>query len=268
MADSTAGAIGAAAVQTLGNYAVQVAANKKQFKYQKQAMALQQDYNKQLWDYQNAYNTPQAQMDRLLAAGLNPRLIYTSGQQSAGNAGPIAPTDVPARSASRMEMPDLYNRHLIARQADAQYRATMQNIESARVTQELNQTRIALGNLNVMREALRSKNYKDLAQAEVDTQKFVALRSGELFNKTRTDVSLGDQLYNFRAKSNDLSITSQTLDNAFKQNRNDLAELGIYSSDHPAMRVLIQAAKRMGVDLGELLARGADKLKYLLDVAK
>ena len=42
------------------------------------------DLNKQMFDYQNAYNTPKAQMQRLKDAGLNPALMY--GQGTTGNA--------------------------------------------------------------------------------------------------------------------------------------------------------------------------------------
>ena len=47
-------------------------------------MRLQHDLDKQMFDYQNAYNTPAKQMERLKAAGLNPALMY--GQGTTGNA--------------------------------------------------------------------------------------------------------------------------------------------------------------------------------------
>lgn len=47
--------------------------------------------NRQQWDAQNEYNTPAEQMKRYRAAGINPNMIYGSGQSSAGNAGAIAP---------------------------------------------------------------------------------------------------------------------------------------------------------------------------------
>lgn len=47
--------------------------------------------NRQQWNAQNEYNSPAEQMSRYRAAGLNPNLIYGSGQASAGNAGAIAP---------------------------------------------------------------------------------------------------------------------------------------------------------------------------------
>lgn len=40
----------------------------------------------EMWNRQNAYNTPEAQMNRFKEAGLNPHLIY--GQGNAGNAAP------------------------------------------------------------------------------------------------------------------------------------------------------------------------------------
>jgi len=47
--------------------------------------------NMEMWDIQNRYNTPQAQMQRMQDAGLNPNLMY--GQGSVGNA--TSAPDVP-----------------------------------------------------------------------------------------------------------------------------------------------------------------------------
>lgn len=255
------GQIASAAISTLGNYAITAAANRKQFKYQKEAMALQQNYNKELWDYQNAYNTPQQQMERLKAAGLNPNLMYGSGSAGSGNAGPIATTDVPARKATSMEIPDLFMRRLAVRQMDAQYAATVQNTEIAKKRGSLMEIQSGLANLKFMQEAIRSKNYRDLAQAELDTRKFIALRSAELFANEKTKGNVMDQLQDLRSKQ----MTGIELDNAFKQNRNELSKLGIYSSDDVKWRVLLTAANRMGIDIGALLAKGAEKLKYLFE---
>lgn len=40
----------------------------------------------EMWNRQNEYNSPQAQMDRLQAAGLNPAMMYGQGSQAAGQA--------------------------------------------------------------------------------------------------------------------------------------------------------------------------------------
>lgn len=53
------------------------------------------DQQKQMIAEQNAYNSPVEQMKRYEEAGLNPNLIYGSGQASAGNQQSIAKYDAP-----------------------------------------------------------------------------------------------------------------------------------------------------------------------------
>lgn len=59
-------------------------------------MNYQQQLNKELFDYQNAYNTPAQQLERLKQAGLNVGLMYGS-HGSIGNAASasLAPVNVP-----------------------------------------------------------------------------------------------------------------------------------------------------------------------------
>lgn len=45
----------------------------------------QADQNLNLWNLNNEYNSPSAQMERYKEAGLNPNLIYGNGSSSAGN---------------------------------------------------------------------------------------------------------------------------------------------------------------------------------------
>lgn len=51
-----------------------------------------------MWERQNAYNTPEMQMQRLREAGLNPNLMYGSGQASTGNADAPKPAHVATTS--------------------------------------------------------------------------------------------------------------------------------------------------------------------------
>lgn len=68
----------------------------KSFERQKELMRLQNQYAVENWSRENTYNTPQAQMQRLKAAGLNPNLVYGSGSvgldtTSGAISGPAAP---------------------------------------------------------------------------------------------------------------------------------------------------------------------------------
>lgn len=88
------GAIGAG-IGMLGSALSQ----RQNYNYTKKLMELQYQQNLDLWNKQNEYNTPTAQMQRLQAAGLNPNLVY--GSSVAGNSsnntstslGSVSPVD-------------------------------------------------------------------------------------------------------------------------------------------------------------------------------
>lgn len=79
---------------------INLAQQKELAKYnaEQQSMLNQQafDQNVQMWNKQNAYNTPLQQMKRLKQAGLNPNLVYGGGNVSGNTAG-SAPELQPAR---------------------------------------------------------------------------------------------------------------------------------------------------------------------------
>lgn len=68
--------------------------NKKSRQFSREMYNRQYNDNISFWHQQNEYNSPQAQMQRLQAAGLNPNLVYGSGSGAAGQAGSISTPDV------------------------------------------------------------------------------------------------------------------------------------------------------------------------------
>lgn len=78
------------AVNNAANYKAVREQNKGNFELAK----YQYDRNVDLWNMNNAYNTPSSQMERYQAAGLNPNLIYGNGSSSSGNAS--APASSPS----------------------------------------------------------------------------------------------------------------------------------------------------------------------------
>lgn len=63
---------------------------KKQYEYQRKLNQEAFQHDIDMWNRQNEYNTPSAQMERLQAAGLNPNLVYGNG--GATNTASGAPT--------------------------------------------------------------------------------------------------------------------------------------------------------------------------------
>lgn len=83
------------------------------YKNQKKLLNQQNQYNREMadlayerdldmWNRQNAYNSPTEQMERLKAAGLNPNLLYGNGAD-AGNAGTPPSYSAPTSEINRYQ---------------------------------------------------------------------------------------------------------------------------------------------------------------------
>lgn len=64
----------------------------------------QNAWNLAQWKRENEYNSPIQQMARYREAGLNPNLIYGSGQASAGNASSLRSADMPQMMAPHVDL--------------------------------------------------------------------------------------------------------------------------------------------------------------------
>jgi len=78
--------------------------NRKSRNFSREMYQRQYDDNLRLWHMQNEYNSPEQQMQRLKAAGLNPHLIY--GGSSGGAAGQASSLDAPSAMSARFDKPD------------------------------------------------------------------------------------------------------------------------------------------------------------------
>lgn len=119
-------------------------------KYQNQA-------NLNLWNLQNAYNTPAAQMKRFEEAGLNKNLIY--GQGSSGNASGVPEFSMPNQMARTgkadainqvtQAVTDAFSQYLSLKQQDEQNKLLHQQIEGQRmdnILKGLNATQMSISN--------------------------------------------------------------------------------------------------------------------------
>lgn len=86
----------AAGVQAIGSGAQAIASgklNRKNRAWQEKMYATQRADSLSDWQMQNAYNSPEQQMQRLRDAGLNPNLVYGDGNVQ-GNAGEVRSSQV------------------------------------------------------------------------------------------------------------------------------------------------------------------------------
>lgn len=76
-----------------------------QYKYNTELQDRQNQFNLDMWNLQNEYNSPQAQMKRYEEAGLNPALIYSQGNP--GNAASAPVQSVPEAPEFSKDMREL-----------------------------------------------------------------------------------------------------------------------------------------------------------------
>lgn len=99
----------------------------------------QADQNLNLWNLNNEYNTPEAQMQRYKDAGLNPNLIYGSGSASAGNSSsPAKGYDAPTLQRAEVHnyMPQASQLLMNGLQQAMQIKKTQAEIDSIRQNTE------------------------------------------------------------------------------------------------------------------------------------
>ncbi len=70
-----------------------------------------QDFNMNMWNLNNEYNSPSAQMSRMIEAGINPNAAAMAIGQSGASASPVtsSPMSSPSASVSPPGMPQTYN---------------------------------------------------------------------------------------------------------------------------------------------------------------
>ena len=157
---------------------------RKQDYYQRRQMSIAQDYQKELmskqfnsqlmmWNLQNKYNSPAAQMQRLRDAGLNPALVYGNGNALTPASAMNAPGgSAPSNHGPDVSMPksNLMQSYLMSIQGDS-YRAgirrTEEEIEMLREQANKLRTEQLLTLTNVDARKLSNQLLRETLQEEI-----------------------------------------------------------------------------------------------------
>lgn len=144
-----------------------------------------------MYDKQNAYNTPMAQMQRFKDAGLNPHLIY--GQGNSGNAG--APPPVTTQEAPKMNFMDITSNYV----AQKRQQTEIDNLEKARQVMEADRILKGASTVNALSASAKTDQERHQAEMLFDTvaaQQKLNLHNSQLagqktevdIQKTRSDI--------------------------------------------------------------------------------
>lgn len=170
---STGAILGASAISAGANAAVQLGTGMKSLKKNKKFAQFQHDLNMKAWREQAAYNTPEMQMRRLRAAGLNPNLAYGNGTLANTQDTPPPQYQAPTANFTPGNF-DLQRPIELGLQAAFQ-RSQIRQIEQAVATGKAQESLFAAETaVKLIEEAQKTQDYgiaKELRQTTIDTAK-------------------------------------------------------------------------------------------------
>ena len=253
--------IGAAA-NAASSIGTNLLSGKSQLKTNQKLMDYQYSKDLAMWDKQNEYNSPTAQMERLKAAGLNPAMVG-GNTTTAGNASqmpkyqsPEYKLDVPAPRIDPMEwMLQTQNLKQQSLQND-QLKATTDKIKqetlSAAIQTSLLATNLDQKNINL---GISKQTMNYTVSKQIEEANLARLRNENIIKAMK----MTDQQIQNMAANHEKIITetqgkklqnqgfvldnlNKAADQAFKMYELKLRKMGVNSSDSPLLRMTIQAA--------------------------
>ena len=212
----------------------------------------QNDWNIEQWNRENAYNTPSAQRQRLLDAGLNPNLMLDGGD--AGNARGLDSANYANAQPTTMQNPAQEKLGLLqsiqgvlqsANETAMQYakqRSEIANLDSQTNAQNIQNTYL---------RAFLDKNLEKLGH-DTTTSKWTSRNAEESYAKTWLE---NNYMLNYGFKQGSLqnNLTAQTISNlmteqAFTSERSNLLQKEYQWFDDRVLMDLYEASTRAALN--------------------
>jgi hypothetical protein len=229
--------------------------------YNSQAAEAAYGRNLDMWERQNRYNDPSAQMARLKAAGLNPNMVYGQGSGGAsGHAGDAPQFTPPQRNFqhfSPLDIPQtlgMYQDFQIKNQQLNNLKAQAENTRAKTINEHSRKLLLDVqgkrGQLDYDQqsylnpyEAAITGNQARASEAKLlqEWQRVSLMSQEELKNVLQT------QQMEKNLTSTDLAQEQQRANILFSKYRNEWAKMGITSSDNMLVRVLAQMLGQAGI---------------------
>lgn len=236
-------------VTAIGSKIADARAQKKQNEANQQLAKYSYQMDADAVAKQNAYNSPAMQMSRYQDAGLNPNLIYGSGQASAGlqNTTPRYQTPDVQYKGFMPNVPDMLGMYQDFQMKAAQIdnvKSQTENTRSRTINEALRGPLLELQGQHASfdldtKEGLRPYQFqtKELetrasrVRLEQEFKRLALMNQQTLLNQLEADTRRKN------LTTQDLMQESLRRDNLFKQYRNDWKSMGIESSDNILFRV-------------------------------
>lgn len=185
--------------------------NEKNRQFALQQQRLQNQFNLDMWNRQNAYNSPAAQVQRLMQAGLNPNLAY--GQLGSGDAGFVQSADANYRGE--------------APQSNVDFQGAVQSVINNQRAGEIHDKQIE--KMRLENEGIEYDNLlkKDLVDDLPEFKKYRAEKRAQEIAAANKNLEVLDNAIAQGIRDlilTDTKITGQELANDYQRLMNDFTE--------------------------------------------
>lgn len=263
--------------------------NRKNRKFAREMYDLQRQHSLADWAMQNEYNSPEAQMSRLKAAGLNPNLVYGNGAVANSSSAPHEANMMsPNTSAPQIDTGSLFS------PLDAQIK--QEQLENLGTQRRLMETNILKGSADVAFKGVQTakgrldyelaqnlkQNVYDTASANLDflrnkTEVMLAANERSIAASSMSLKEAAERILNYRmtrAKGwqeiANLKQVAKNLasDNTLKQLDIDLKKQGVQPTDNIFLRELGRIISGQGRSLPEKLSNATFHKKWVRPFSK
>lgn len=212
----------------------------------------QNDWNIEQWNRENAYNTPSAQRQRLLDAGLNPNLMLDGGDT--GNARGLDSANYANAQPTTMENPAQEKLGLLQSIQGVLQSANETAMQYAKQRSEIANLDSQTNAQNIQNSYLRAfldKNLEKLGH-DTTTSKWMSKNSEETYAKTWLDNNYM-LTYGFKQGRLQNNLTAQTISNlmteqAFTSERSNLLQKEYQWFDDRVLMDLYEASTRAALN--------------------
>lgn len=189
----------------------------------------------EMWNRQNMYNAPKAQMGRLRAAGLNPHLVYGSGKVAGNTSGEMPQYNKPTESYAGVlpiQVPNMIREFQDVALKEAKIDNTQEVAAGQRVKNDIAEIRRTIDRSTMAAEK-KKRHYEWVNKLE-----------DSLLKKQQRE--LNDLLMEKRVKE----LKEKDYDIIYKKYRNDWAEMGFTGSDNIMFRFIVRMLTEGGDPFG------------------
>lgn len=213
----------------------------------------------EMWNRQNLYNSPEAQMSRLKGAGLNPNLVYGTGA-TANTSGSMPHYNAPTAQYNYkpVELTSALSAYQDFQMRQAQIdnvKAQTSNVKERTFNESLRRWILDIQGRTGEFDLDRRKNLAPFQQQAAEAGADTARTHWNVELQKLRNMQHDEQLKVLEKKYRAANLTTQQIDQEkkeaellYQQFRNEWMKMGITNSDSVIFRILIRMFNEVGVE--------------------